>query len=681
MKSVRLFDFIQFDGASWQVAAHDGAELALKNLSTGRIRRVPVAELLADDSYLPDAPAPLPSLAGVALLETLEPGARAQAELLHRHVYELVNGTPPDAAPGTAPKPEYDLANPLLRRIEAKAAELAAAGTPIAARTLRRHVAAYRKQGIAGLADGRNTRQSTLAGWADPELVALLEAEIAGQTNTSTGTRSRAVTRVRALAERQGLTVPSPATLYRILAKLEKSRHPFGNATTRRTQASRPDRTWGPQAPMRPGELVEIDSSPLDLMLIYPDGSTGKADLTVALDIATRTPLAAVLRPEATKAVDAAVLLARAMTPLPLQPGWDAALGYTRSVLPQGMIPGGADVRSAIAAKPVIVPESITVDRGKVYIGATFTSACERLQISLTKAAPRTGTDKPHIERFFAAVNSGFTQYLAGYTGPNVVRRGKDPAAEARFSLADVQNLLDWWLVTVWQNRPHPGLRHPAMPKKDLTPNEAFAALSGVAPQIPVTLTREDYIALLPLDWRTIQPYGINFHNLHYDNPALHEYRGVPSGLPAPANGRWEIRYDPYRLQSIHVRDHRRGVWIEAEWTMARQLAGPFSLDVLAAAKKALDRRSGSIPGADLLAEVNRIMTAPSGRAEARAARRASASPSTVPDPDPDPLRLLTPVSEEEPKPEPGAAAPSAATATAPAGPRRHARRIDLLED
>ncbi|MCQ9166154.1 Mu transposase C-terminal domain-containing protein [Arthrobacter sp. STN4] len=681
MKSVRLFDFIQFDGVSWQVMAQDGAELALKNLSTGRIRRAPVAELLSDNSYLPDAPAPLPSLDGVALLETLEPGARAQAELLHRHVYELVNGTPPDAAPGTAPKPDYDLANPLLRRIEAKAAELATMGTPISARTLRRHVAAYRKHGIAALADGRNTRQSTLAGWADPDLVALLEAEIAGQTNTSTGTRSRAVTRVSALAEQQGLRVPSRATLYRILARLEKSRHPFGNATTRRTQANRPARSWGRQAPMRPGELVEIDSTPLDLMVIYPDGSTGRVDLTVALDVATRTPLGVILRPVATKAVDAAVLLARAMAPLPMQPGWDAALGYSRSVLPQGMLPKDEDIRTAIAAKPVIVPESITVDRGKVYIGATFTSACERLQISLTKAAPRTPTDKPHIERFFAGVNSGFTQYLAGYTGPNVVRRGKDPAAEARFSLADVQNLLDWWLVAVWQNRPHSGLRHPAMPKKDLTPNEAFAALSGVAPQIPVTLTREDYIALLPLDWRSIQPYGINFHSLHFDDPALHEYRGVHSGLPAPANGRWEIRYDPYRLRSIHVRDHRKGVWIEAEWTMARQLAGPFSLDILAAAKKALDRRSGSIPGADLLAEVNRILTAPAGRAEAQATRRASAAPSNVPDPAP-PLRLA-PVADEKPKPEPGSAAPSEATATAPVRPRprRHARRIDLLED
>jgi putative transposase len=53
-------------------------------------------------------------------------------------------------------------------------------------------------------------------------------------------------------------------------------------------------------------------------MVVFPDGSVGRVDLTVALDIATRTPCAAILRPVATKAVDAAVLLARALTPLPM---------------------------------------------------------------------------------------------------------------------------------------------------------------------------------------------------------------------------------------------------------------------------------------------------------------------------------------------------------------------------
>lgn len=670
MRSVRLFDFLQFDSASWQVVAQDGSELALKNLATNRIRRVPVAELLADDSYLPDSPGRFPSLEGAAVLETLDTDARKRAKWLHRHVHEVVYGIPPEAAAGTAPTPDYDLSNRLQDRIAAKLAELAATGAPMGERTLFRHIAAYRKEGVAGLVDGRLTRPASLSGRTDARVVALLEAEVSGQKDLSTGTRSRAVNRVRMLAAQQGLAVPSETTMYRILRRIERSRHPFGDATTRRTQANRPDRSWGRQAPSRPGELVEIDSTPLDVMVLCPDGTTSRADLTVALDVATRTPLAAILRPVATKAVDAAILLARAMTPLPLQPGWDASLAYSRSVLPQGMLPGNEDVRASIAAKPIIVPESITVDRGKVFIGSTFTAACERLQISLTKAAPRTPTDKPHIERFFAGVNSGFTQYLAGYTGPNIVRRGQDPAAEAAFTLAEVQNLLDWWLVAVWQNRPHSGLRHPAMPKKDLTPNEAFAALSGVAPQIPVTLTREDYIALLPLDWRTIQPYGINFEGLTYDAESLHEYRGVPSGLPSPAKGRWEIRYDPYRLRSIYVRDHRKGRWIEAEWTLARQLVGPFSLDVLTAAKKAISRR-GQVPGNELLANVNRIMTAPARRTERQAAGRAAAAVPAVPERH---LEAPTPTGGDGPEPVKPIEAASIR-------PRRKARRIDLLED
>lgn len=331
MKSVRLYDFIQFEGTSWQVAARDGAELALKNLATGRIRRIPVSTLLADESYLPDAPEQrFPSLEGTAVFDSLDPDARSQAEFLHRHVCEVLNGFLPEESGTEDPKPEYDLANSLGSRVEAKLAELESLGVRMGARTLHRHLAAYRQDGTAGLTDRRNTRTSSVSGRTDSRIVALMEAEIAGQAELSTGTKSRLITRVQVLAAQQSLPLPSRATLYRVLERLEGTRHPFGNATTRRTQANRPDRAWGGQAPSRPGELVEIDSTPLDLMVICPDGTTGRVDLTVALDIATRTPLAAILRTVSTKAVDAAVLLARAMTPLPMQPGWDASLAYSR---------------------------------------------------------------------------------------------------------------------------------------------------------------------------------------------------------------------------------------------------------------------------------------------------------------------------------------------------------------
>lgn len=71
MRSVRLFDYLQYDTNSWQVVAQDGTTLALKNLTTGRIRKVAVADLLGDDSYVHDSPERLPNLDTAAILETL----------------------------------------------------------------------------------------------------------------------------------------------------------------------------------------------------------------------------------------------------------------------------------------------------------------------------------------------------------------------------------------------------------------------------------------------------------------------------------------------------------------------------------------------------------------------------------------------------------------------------------
>jgi hypothetical protein len=93
--------------------------------------------------------------------------------------------------------------------------------------------------------------------------VSLLEAAIDRQTNLSTGTKSRVIAQVKREAQQLGVPIPGRSTLYEALGNLHRSKHPFGNAATRRSQANRPDRAWGGQSPSRPGELVEIDSTPL----------------------------------------------------------------------------------------------------------------------------------------------------------------------------------------------------------------------------------------------------------------------------------------------------------------------------------------------------------------------------------------------------------------------------------
>jgi hypothetical protein len=61
------------------VAARDGAELALKNLATGGIRRIQVSDLLADDSYLPETRGPYPMIVPSGSPRTLVFGANLPA--------------------------------------------------------------------------------------------------------------------------------------------------------------------------------------------------------------------------------------------------------------------------------------------------------------------------------------------------------------------------------------------------------------------------------------------------------------------------------------------------------------------------------------------------------------------------------------------------------------------------
>ena len=70
--------------------------------------------------------------------------------------------------------------------------------------------------------------------------------------------------------------------------------------------------------------------------------------------------------------------------------------------------------------------------------------------------------------------------------------------------MAELQALLDEWVVAVWQNRPHDGLRDPLAPGRALTPKERYAALIDLAGYVPVPLGPEDYIELLPATWRVI---------------------------------------------------------------------------------------------------------------------------------------------------------------------------------
>ncbi len=515
------------------------------------------------------------------LLDGLPKPAVEQALWWEGHILEVLDGLPPDAAPDAVPRPAYDPARQsLTRREQAKAAELAALGHRVTASTVKHRRQRYEANGLPALVDGRVDKHMPRFGQIDPRVVEVMRTVIAETTQASSRTASYVLWRTGQVLDAghgQGMVaLPSRATLYRLFAKLSHGLHTTGSARTRRSLANRPPGPFGSVAVAAPGELMQIDSTPLDVLVLLEDGVAGRVELTGMIDVATRTVTAAVLRPT-TKSVDASVLLARTVTPEPMRPGWADALRMSRSALPYRRLLSLDERLEHAAARPVIVPDTIVCDHGKVFISRNFRSSCRFLGINFQPAHQATPTDKPHIERMMAAVGTLFCQFVSGYLGSSVERRGRAVDQEPLWSMLELQELLDEWIVAAWQNRPHEGLRDPEHPGRAFTPNQKYAALVEAASYVPVALSADDYVELLPARWQAINAYGIKIAHRTYDGQALNRFRRQRSGVKAHKD-RWEVHHDPYDVSRIWVRDHwdGDGGWITVFWKHLARVPTPF---------------------------------------------------------------------------------------------------------
>ncbi|WP_458083192.1 Mu transposase C-terminal domain-containing protein [Streptomyces malaysiensis] len=203
------------------------------------------------------------------------------------------------------------------------------------------------------------------------------------------------------------------------------------------------------------------------------------------------------------------------------------------------------------AARPVIMPETVVVDQGRVFVSGSFIAACESLGVSVQPAPPANGPAKGHVERAFRTIGDRFSQYVAGYTGSDVTRRGTRVEDEACWTLAQVQELLDEWIVATGSTV---RTRRCAIPWRRSSPcrrTRCGGALVGVTGYVPVSLSADDYIELMPVKRVAVNDYGIRFDYRTYDHKVLNPHRGYRSAAP---DGRWEVHHNPYDPNQIWVR-------------------------------------------------------------------------------------------------------------------------------
>jgi len=138
-------------------------------------------------------------------------------------------------------------------------------------------------------------------------------------TDRSTVSTTTLINKVRAhVATRcPGGQVPLPSgrTLRRLVEHYDLRGLARGKATTRRSAAARPNRGPRPVTVMYPGQIAEIDSTPVNVLCLMPDDSIGRPSLTAILDIATHSLLGFSMVPTGASGVEHADLLARILRP------------------------------------------------------------------------------------------------------------------------------------------------------------------------------------------------------------------------------------------------------------------------------------------------------------------------------------------------------------------------------
>ncbi|MFB7552975.1 hypothetical protein [Streptomyces sp. NPDC056154] len=245
---------------------------------------------------------------------------------------------------------------------------------------------------------------------------------------------------------------------------------------TRRNACAAPltddGRKFTPTMALRPGEQVQIDTTRLDVLALYDDGSLGRPELTIAVDVATRAILAAVLCPAGTQAVDAALLLAEMAVPHPARPTWPDVLRFAHSaVLPGERLMSLDERLHGAAARPVVVPETVVVDRGK---GVPVEGVHGRLRSARDQRAGRTcvRTDGQGHRGSDLRVD----QHLVLPAPARVHRLRRHPPWQGRGTPGVIQRRPvagpPRRVARALPPPPHEGLRHRVLPKVALSPNQ-----------------------------------------------------------------------------------------------------------------------------------------------------------------------------------------------------------------
>lgn len=367
----------------------------------------------------------------------------------------------------------------------------------ISSRTAQRWMAAYKREGLAGLAK-RPRGDRGHCHKLPQELERVIEGLALGKPRPS-------IAAVRRQAARIAASYDWPEPTYRqvrgVIGRLDagmlKLAHEGAKAYEEvfdlvyRTEAARPNERW------------QADHTLLDIWLKDEGGEPKRPWLTVILDDFSRAVAGYYLTFDAPSAQGTSLALRQAIR------------------------------RKEDAGWPVCgIPGSFYTDHGSDFTSKRLEQVAADLRMRLIFSTPGKPRGRGKVERFFGTVNQMFLSELPGYISVNAPEHGE--RIEPSLTLPELDRAFRAWLLMVYLRRPHG--------QTGFAPLGRWAA-EGFYPEMPTPAERLDLLLLTEAKTRRVRRDGIHVHNFRYLDSVLAAYVGEDV----------VIRYDPRDLAEIRV--------------------------------------------------------------------------------------------------------------------------------
>jgi putative transposase len=296
--------------------------------------------------------------------------------------------------------------------------------------------------------------------------------------------------------------------------------------------------------PTRPLERVEMDHTPIDLLVIDTDVMLpiGRPKFTSALDVFTKMDL-----------------------------GFFASFNYPgylsvmrclmHAIMPKTYV---RDRYSSVKHDwPCYgIPETIVVDNAPEFHGESLEEAAIQLGFNIQYGPKGEAWYRGTIERAFGTKNTELWHKQPGTTFSNILDKGDyDPAKTAIISFDDFMELAHIFMIDIYPRQHHRGLKVDRFPRQKLRDIEVVPALlwDKAIKEYPPGLPphREELQVLLgEIKYRKIFSYGIELEGLLYNSERLGALRcKMDSGELV------KVKRDPEKLLSIVVADNASGTY------------------------------------------------------------------------------------------------------------------------